>query len=67
MDEAAAEAYVRRSVVPSGGRRDVSLILDLELTPEAPQFVSNTWKFAADIKKITVVDGSHRPVGTLYP
>jgi hypothetical protein len=66
IDEAAAEAYVRRAGVP-GGRRYVSLMLDLELTPEAPQSVSNTWKFAADIKKITVVDKSNSPVATLNP
>jgi hypothetical protein len=42
-------------------------MLDLELTPEAPQSVSNTWKFAADIKKITVVDKSNSPVATLNP
>jgi hypothetical protein len=72
IDEAAAEAYVRRAGVGMGGRREVSLILDLELKPEAPQTVTNEKgqklpAFVADIKKITVVDKSGWPIGTLNP
>jgi hypothetical protein len=71
VDEAAAEAWVRRDGVPKGGQREVSLVLNLELKAEAPEFINtgrgNTWKFAADLTKITVVDKSNWPIATLNP
>lgn len=71
VDEAAAQAYVRRDGVRQGGQREVSLVLDLELKAEAPELINtgrgNAWKFAAEVTKITVVDKSNWPIVTINP
>jgi hypothetical protein len=71
VDEAAAEAYVRRGGVGQGGQREVSLVLDLDLEAKAPELINtgrgNAWKFAAEVTKITVVDKGNWPIATLKP
>jgi hypothetical protein len=74
MDEAAARAFVAGPRVGAAGHRGVSLMLELELLPQAPQFSREdgkmgfgVWKFATRVKKATVVDQNKQPLAQLYP
>jgi len=74
MDEAAARAFVAGPRIGAAGHRFVSLLLELELLPQAPQFSKDegkmgagVWKFATRVKKATVVDQNKQPLAQLYP
>jgi len=75
VEETAARRYVGSAGVGAAGvGRSVTLLLDLEILPDAPQISSDPRKggtlyvkFPAELKKVTVLDNRDRPIGILYP
>jgi hypothetical protein len=71
MDESAAATWIRKYA----GARRITLDLDLDLLQQPPESVnvrnplggSQGWKFAAQLKKITVLDVRKEVVGVLDP
>jgi hypothetical protein len=71
MDESAAGTWIRKYA----GARRITLDLDLDLLQQPPESVSvrnplggsQGWKFAAELKKITVLDARKEIVGVLDP